>query len=118
MLSSLFVIISTALLAVSPADGAIVMEKFPATVEAILKILRTNDVLRAYFIKASDTSAFVELAIAMGSMFIPIAVNHKLLPFPIIYTSGLSDETVNEVFDNVSKQPNKANKVDNISNPT
>lgn len=115
MLSSLFVVLSTGISIVNTADGAIILEKFPATIEAILKILRTNDVLRAYFLKASDTSAFVEIAIALASMFIPIAINHGMLPYPLIYTAGLSDETIDKVYSNVNKPSNKENEMGNIS---
>jgi len=76
----------------NPIDGQIVLENSGKVIDAFSKVLRTNDQMRALFLKAAQTSGFVELAVACASIALPIAANHGMLP-PMVAMPFVSVDT-------------------------
>lgn len=93
-LGSLFTIIGTALSFYNRVDGLIFVEKSPDVIEALIGIARTNDKVREMLLQFATVSGYGALASAILMMAIPIAANHDLLPKVVLFTAGLSDETL------------------------
>jgi len=73
-------------------DGQIVLENSGKVIDAFSKVLRSNDQMRALFLKAAQTSGFVELAVACASIALPVAANHGMLP-PMVAMPFVSVDT-------------------------
>lgn len=97
-LSSLFTIIATALQFYNRVDGMIFAEKSPAVIDALLGICRTNDKVREMMLRFATVSGYGALVSAIAMMAIPMAANHDLLPKMVMFTAGLSDETIELAF--------------------
>src|SRR6266511_48774 len=93
-LGSLFTIIGTALGFYNRADGLIFIEKSPDVIDALIGISRTNDKVREMLLQFATVSGYGALVSAVVMMAIPIAANHDLLPRVVLFTAGLSDETI------------------------
>ena len=93
-LGSLFTIIGTALSFYNRVDGLIFVEKSPDVIEALIGIARTNDKVREMLLQFATVSGYGALASALLMMIIPIAANHDMLPKVVLFTAGLSDETI------------------------
>jgi hypothetical protein len=93
-LGALFTIIGAALQFYNQVDGLIFVEKSPAVIDALIGIARTNDKVREVLLNFATVSGYGALASALIMMIIPIAANHNMLPKVVLFTAGLSDDTI------------------------
>lgn len=76
---------------VNPVDGTIIAKGTPAVVHEIIELARVDPKLRKTLEAISAPGKYGPLMLALGSLALPLMVNHKLLPQFLV--AGLTPET-------------------------
>jgi hypothetical protein len=67
-------------------DGAIIANGTPALIDAIMSACEQDKRLREMLYGMTQTSAYMNIAIAASAIVIPILINHNLIPNVLLPT--------------------------------
>lgn len=79
-LSNLIQGFGAVMLAVDPFDGSVIISGSDALVEALMVMANQNPTFRKWLESGSSSMTWVQLAIAVGAIALPIAAHHKIIP--------------------------------------
>jgi hypothetical protein len=72
-----------ALVMVEPYDGLVVIDRAPATVDALMAVAADNPKVRKVLEQMVSVSVWGQVSMAVAGLALPIAAHHGILPLPV-----------------------------------
>lgn len=87
--------IGVALMFVEQYDGLVIVDRTPATIDALMAVAATNPQVRKVLEQMVTVSTWGQVSMALAGIAVPIAVHHRLLPLSpeVVESQFLSEST-------------------------